>query len=120
MFKTLTFLKRKPGMSLDDFRAYYETHHRKIGEQVLKRAQRYVRRYVSPLEEGKPEPDFDVITEVWFADRADYEAQMAELDVPDIIAMIVEDEEKLFDRSCYRLMCVDEVESDMTTVQAKP
>ena len=113
MYKTLTFLKRKRGMSLEEFRAYYETHHRRIGEQVLTRARRYMRRYVAPLADGQPEADFDVITEVWFADRADYERQMAEINVPDIIAMIVEDEEKLFDRSHYRLMHVDEVESDI-------
>lgn len=113
MFKTLTFLKRKQGMSIEAFRDYYETHHRKIGEKVLTRAHRYMRRYVTPLVDGQPEAEFDVITEAWFANRADYERQMAEINVPDILAMIVEDEEKLFDRSRYRLMHVDEVESAM-------
>ena len=35
MFKTVCLLKRKDGMSLEEFRDYYENHHRKIGEKVL-------------------------------------------------------------------------------------
>jgi hypothetical protein len=32
----VTLLKRREGMNKADFIAYYETHHRKIGEKVLR------------------------------------------------------------------------------------
>ncbi len=114
MFKTLTFLKRKPGLSFEAFRDYYENHHSKLGEQLLTRAKLYMRRYVTPLDqENGSEGQFDVITEVWFADREDYELQMAELSKPEIIALVAEDEGKLFDNRFRSLVCVDELTSNL-------
>lgn len=111
MYKTLFFMKRRPDLSVEEFRAYYEAHHRRIGEQVLTRARRYMRRYVEPLAEGQSEVDFDVITEIWFADQAEYERQMTEIEASGALVTILADEENLFDRSRHRMMTVDEVVS---------
>ena len=46
MFKTVCLLKRRPGMSLEEFKDYYENYHSKIGEKVLPDGVHYVRRYV--------------------------------------------------------------------------
>lgn len=114
MFKTLTFLKRKPGLSPEAFRDYYENYHAKLGEKLLTRAKLYMRRYVTPLDqENGSEVEFDVITEVWFADRGDFERQMADLAQPEIIALVMEDEGKLFDDQYRRLVCVDESASSL-------
>jgi len=52
----ITLLKRREGMSKDDFIAYYEESHRRIGEQVLSGyATRYVRRYLFPTD-GEDQP----------------------------------------------------------------
>ena len=78
VFKLLIFLKRRPGMSLEAFRDYYENFHRKIGENYKAGVCRYVRRYVQPLPNpatGQTEElDFDVVTETWFDDPAIFKA----------------------------------------------
>jgi hypothetical protein len=115
MFKTVCLLKRRSGMSFDDFKDYYETHHRKIGEKVLPKGVRYVRRYLHPV----PNPvtgessdlEFDVLTEMWFDTRDTFEKTMAALSEPDVAAEIAEDEEKLFDRSKIRFCTIEEVAS---------
>lgn len=35
MIKVVTLLFKKPGLSKDEFRDYYENHHRKLGEKYL-------------------------------------------------------------------------------------
>ncbi len=115
MFKTVCLLKRRPGMSFEDFVAYYETYHRKIGERVLPTARRYMRRYLhpvpNPLTGEVEELEYDVLTEIWFDSRDAYEAGMAALAAPKTAAEIAEDEEKLFDRSKNRFCTIEEHES---------
>lgn len=113
MFRLVTLLRRRPGMSAKDFRAYYESRHRVIGERVLSgHALRYVRRYVTPLQEGRA-PGFDVVMEIDFADRAAHDCCMAMLATPDIAREIAEDEERLFDRAATLSFAVEECESVM-------
>jgi EthD domain len=99
----ITLLKRRAGMSKADFIAYYETHHRLIGERVLRGyAVRYVRRFLHPRDGTDQEHDFDVITEIDFPDAATGDACFAAMGDPATMAMIVADEENLFDRSRIR------------------
>ncbi|WP_380876258.1 hypothetical protein ACFB49_07960 [Sphingomonas sp. DBB INV C78] len=116
MLKFVTLLKRRPGMSRAEFIDYYERNHRRIGEKYLKgRALRYMRRYVQPMPNPitgeADEPDHDVIMEIWFADRATFDATMAYLATPTIAAEIAEDEERVFDRMMHRHFFVEEHES---------
>ena len=115
MFKSLTFLKRRPGMTLEEFRQYYEERHAPLGVAVMPQARRYFRRYVAPIAYpttgDASEPEFDVVTEVWCDDRESYDALLAHISKPEIMDLIVEDEEKLFDRSKTRLLYVEEFES---------
>lgn len=116
MFKTITLLKRRPGMSMTEFTNYYEATHRRIGEKYLRgRATRYVRRYLHPVPDPLTgevsEPEHDVATEMWFPDRATFETTMAALALPEPAAEIAADEERLFDRSKNRLCIVEDHES---------
>jgi hypothetical protein len=101
-FKVVTLLKRRPGMTMDEFVARYEGVHAKLGERVLAdRAIHYERRYLLPLP-GADEPadrPHDVVMEIWFADEAAYARAMAALSDPAIAAEIEADEELTFDRS---------------------
>ena len=116
MLKVIGFLKRKPGMTVEDFRDYYESHHRVIGEKYLRdHAVKYMRRYLTPfadpLSGNQAEQPCDVVMEIWYRDRAAYDAAMANFVRPDVAAEIAEDEEKLFDRKYNRFFFVDECES---------
>jgi uncharacterized protein (TIGR02118 family) len=115
MYKTIVLIKRKPGMTFADFMTYYEGTHAKLGERVLPTADRYFRRYLTPytgLERGpEQEPDYDVITEIWFKDRATFETAMSQLRESDIAKEIEEDEKQLFDRSRIHFFTVEECES---------
>lgn len=119
MFKTLTLLKRRPDLSMEEFVRCYESGHARLGERLLRgAAARYVRRYLQPVpnpETGVVEDgEHDVVTEVWFDDRAAWEATMARLSTPEVMAEIVADEETLFDRSRNRFFLVDERDSDLS------
>jgi EthD domain len=113
MIKTLAFLTRKPGMSREAFIERYETQHAPLGVRVMPTAKRYIRRYVKPVGEGYPVPDFDVITEAWFEDTTAYTRAMDALMKPDTAALIAEDEEQQFDRSKMHFAVVEEHETQL-------
>jgi len=114
----VTLLKRKPGMSMDEFINYYETKHSKIGEKYLSpHAVRYVRRYFRPLPESIiPTPmdqHYDVVMEIWFPDDAALAAAFTDLMKPEVQREIIEDESKLFDRTRIHFYLVEEHESKL-------
>lgn len=116
MFKTLTLLKRRPDLSMEEFVRRYETEHARLGERLLRgHATRYVRRYLHPVPNPETgaveEPEHDVAMEIWYPDRATWEATVARLSTPEVMAEIVADEETLFDRARNRFFLLEEHES---------
>ncbi|GAB3114280.1 EthD domain-containing protein [Aestuariicella hydrocarbonica] len=123
MFKMLTFLKKRDDLTMEEFKHYYESVHAQIGKQVLQpEVRRYFRRYLTPFDDALASRanglDYDVVTEIWFDGKADFEVVMARLSQPDIQRLIVEDEEQLFDRSRNQVMLVDEVETEFAGASA--
>jgi EthD domain len=111
---TITLLKRRPGMTKAEFIAYYETHHRLIGEKVLGGyATRYVRRHLHPADGTDQHEDADVVLEIDFPDAATRDACFAAMADPALTAEIEADEAKLFDRSRIRTFTVEERASAM-------
>ncbi|OBA70349.1 hypothetical protein A5641_13595 [Mycobacterium sp. 1554424.7] len=105
-YKVLLFLKRRPGMSVAEFRDYYENTHVKVAEKYSRAGLRYVRRYLDPI--GGEELPFDVITELWVRNRdiaAAIAAKVAKNEPP---PEVLEDEKRLFDRSKLRVATVVE------------
>ena len=110
----ITLLKRRDGMRKEDFIAYYEAHHRLIGEKVLRGyATRYVRRFLSPTDGVDQHEDADVILEIEFPDQPTADACFAAMADETVMAEIIADEEKLFDRSRIRTFTVNEHASEM-------
>ncbi|ALR23161.1 EthD domain-containing protein [Sphingobium baderi] len=116
MLKAMVLLKRRPDLTVAQFREIYETGHAKLGERLLTgRAVRYMRRYLNgipnPVTGVPEETEYDVATEMWFADRESFESAMAMLGTPEIMAEVAADEETLFDRSRNRFFTLEERES---------
>ncbi|MEP1470046.1 MAG: EthD domain-containing protein [Halieaceae bacterium] len=110
-------MKRRPGMTIEAFRDYYEGNHRLIGEKYLKGfASRYVRRYVNALPDRDGElydPEYDVVLEVWYPDEATFKACAENLQRPEIASEINDDEQQLFDMRFMRSYVVEEYESEL-------
>jgi hypothetical protein len=110
----ITLLKRRENMSKAEFIAYYETHHRLIGEKVLRGyATRYVRRFLHPSDGVDTHEDPDVVMEIDFPDVATRDACFAAMADEATISEIVADEEKLFDRARIRTFEVEARESEI-------
>ena len=119
MFKQVTLMKRRPGLTMEEFIDRYENHHAKLGEELFTEARRLVRRYVQP--ERNPitgqviELDFDVVMEIWWASRADFETAMKQLTISHRLPAIRESGEKLFASHSNPTFTVTEYDSDMGT-----
>ena len=105
MYKLISIVKRKPGITKQEFKEYYENHHKKLGEQYLPPfCKKYLRRYLeaipSPMKPGQaPGPDIDCMVEFWFESVADYRAFEASVSSPERIKLITADEERFVDRA---------------------
>src|SRR5207245_7576507 len=106
----------RPGMSVADFRDDYETRHRVLAEKYMASGERYVRRYLEPAPGDAEELPFDVITELWFDDRAVAEKVVEITSQVRLPTDIIADEERLFDRARSRVAMVVEYDSDMAAI----
>jgi hypothetical protein len=84
-FKVIALLSRRQDVSKADFIDYYETKHVKLIRS-----------------------NFDVVTELWFKDRAGYEAMLAAHANPEVGQAIADDEANFLDRSKTRFFIVEE------------
>jgi hypothetical protein len=114
-YKILLFMKRRPGMSVEAFRDYYETRHAPLGVKHARGMKRYIRRYLDPQPHPETGPGgemaFDVITELWYDDEAVWRGTLDYLTTSIMPDVIVADELNLFDRSSFKIATVVERES---------
>jgi hypothetical protein len=115
VYKILYFMKRRPGMSVADFRDYYENHHSKFVQKYMTPAvKRYVRRYIdaqpNPETGDSSELAYDVITELWFEDEAIFRTMVKYLSTSIMPDDVIADEKNLFDRPKIRIATVTESE----------
>lgn len=115
--KILLFMKRKPGMSVEAFRDYYENHHVPLCLKYSQGISRYVRRYLDPqphAESGtNDELPWDVITELWIEDETAFRATVDYLATTIMPDEVTTDEARLFDRPSMRMATVIEHETPM-------
>jgi hypothetical protein len=109
--KLLIFLKRRPGLSREEFRSYYESNHAPLCLKYMAGVERYVRRYLEPAP-GMPEMEADVITEVWFRHRTALDHVLATAAQDQLPPDVLADEQHLFDRSKSRFCAVTECETE--------
>ena len=114
MLKMIALLKKWPGMSRAEFRAYYEGNHAPLilaqqGPNMLE----YRRNYLTgEMINGAEDMPFDVITEFLYADRAAFDRAFERMMTPEATRLREEDEAKLFDIPAIRVFMVETSESD--------
>lgn len=119
MFKMVGLLKRRPGMSAQEFRDYYESKHRVIGEKYLAGyavyyKRRFLQGFADPITGAEVEQDFDVLLEIGYKDEAAFAKANESFAQEPAVSEIAEDEEKLFDREKSRFFFVrEECESEL-------
>lgn len=110
--KVMCLLKRKPGLSLEEFIYYYENNHVPLILRLLPYHADYRRNYVQQGGElstmdGQPS-DYDVITEASFATQEDFDRFCLEAAKPELREMVIADELNFIDRENLRFFIVDE------------
>ncbi len=110
--KSIALLRRRPGLSFEAFVDYYEHRHAPLILSLLPEIIDYRRNFArfegAFVSEGAAPFDFDVVTELWFADCATYGRAMAVATRPEIAARIAADEENFLDRRATRMFLVEE------------
>ena len=110
-FKAMAVMAKKPDLSKAEFIDYYENRHVPLIKSMFAIAE-YRRSYVdltgAILAPEVATPDFDVVTELWFKSRADYEAMLAGPNDAEVSKRIADDEAHFLDRTKTRFFIVDE------------
>lgn len=112
MIKVITLLKRKPGMTREEFSRYWREVHAKVALDFP--GSRHIRRYVqnhmmNPASlgnwPGAVNEDWDGVAEVWFDSLEDLHQTMND---PDYLKIVRPDEEKFSDLSACQTFIIDE------------
>lgn len=112
MFKILCFLNRREGMTPAEMRTHYETVHvpmaRRTFPQILEHRRNWPEDGGAFFPEGYAAPACDCISEIWFEDRAAFDAMLALLADPVASAEIKADELNFLDPARCGMIIVDE------------
>ena len=103
MVKVVTFLKRKAGMSVEDFQRYWRTRHPEVVVR-LPGVRRYVQSHILASAYRKGEPVYDGIAEVWAEDT---DALRAMTRSPEN-AKVQADEARFIDRATMGFLVTEE------------
>lgn len=109
MIKLYLLIRRKPGISKEQFRDYYESTHAKLAARTFPMFHSYVRRYLADTPFPQPDDlDYDVVTELGFASEADYQAFKAVAARPDVLETIRADEANFLVSDATRMFVIEE------------
>lgn len=118
MKRVFVLLKRKPGMSFEEFRTHYEGNHAKLGEKYFGHLFASYRRNYIP--EGKRFSDgsrvenaYDCLTELVFHDEDGYVELKRIASQPDVHRILVEDEQQFLDRGACTNAISEPIESNI-------
>ncbi len=107
-------MKRKPGISAEEFRDYYENKHVKLFTKYMEMPglEHYVRRYLTPfpglMTGTSMDSGYDVIMEVWFTDKELFEVFRDGKEDQAFRDMVVQDELNFIDRESMSFNIVEE------------
>ena len=111
MIKTIALIKRKAGISREDFVKHYEEVHAPLALKNLPMIRRYIRNHVVDIP-GSEGPDFDCISEFWFDSIEDAMGVVAFVQ-SESGKVLRDDEMKFMDNSRTIAFMVEERVSDI-------
>jgi len=119
MERVFILLKRKAGMSFEEFRTHYETSHAKLGEKYFGHLfASYRRNYVPSglrFSDGATvEPAYDCVTELIFREPGGYQELLRIAAEPEIHKILAEDEARFLDRTACANAVSHPIESDVS------
>ena len=106
MVKAIALIKRKSGLSREEFVEHYEEVHAPLILRLLTTVKRYARNHII-VPAGAEEPEFDCVTELWYDDMEGYKA-MGEFWSSEAGKAIRDDEDSFLDRSKLQFFLVEE------------
>ena len=111
MVKTIALIKRKAGISKEEFVKHYEEVHAPLALKHLPMIKKYIRNHIfeNPGSEGL---GFDCITELWLDSNADVK-KLLEFVQSDAGKVIRDDEDKFLDRENTKFIMVEEKVSNI-------
>lgn len=115
MYKVMWLLKRKPGITHEQFRHHYETSHAELGKKYIGHLMLgYHRHYDAAKAQGasfstplSSVTDYDCISEWVMRDEAAFEEAMRIMAVPETLEVFQEDETHFLDSASTRLLRCD-------------
>jgi hypothetical protein len=114
MFTVFAFLAKRDEISMQEFIDYYENKHIPLILTLAPAPLVYKRRYLirdQELTKSGNVVDYDVMTELGFADQEAFAAWTGKLFAPGIAERVAEDEARFLDRSQTRAYVVQEYET---------
>jgi hypothetical protein len=102
----MAFLVKRGDVSMSELIEHYENHHVPLILSLGPAPRAYRRNFIQPDESREALDDFNVITELVFADRAAYQTWASTMYAPG--SGVAEDEATFLDRSRTRSYVVDE------------
>jgi hypothetical protein len=123
MERVFILLKRKQGISFEEFRTHYESSHAKLGEKYFGHLfASYRRNYVASgmrFSDGAMiEPAYDCVTELIFREPGGYQELKRIAADPEIRRILIEDEERFLDRMACANALSEPIESDVSRLKA--
>lgn len=113
-FKVIALLEKRADLTREGFIDYYETRHAPLILASFPSIVAYCRNYADFTDAfaSVAAPfDFDVVTEIHFADRAGYDDMLARHALPQVAEAIAADEANFLDRARTRMFVVKPRES---------
>jgi len=118
MIKTLALMRRKDGISHEEFVQHYEEVHAPLSIRVLPWLKHYVRNHITQVFTGQ-DFGFDCISQFWF-DSLEDSVKLMEFVQSDEGVVIREDEHKFLDSNATTPFLVEEKASDIEAEDAGP
>lgn len=106
MVKLIGLVKRKSGITQEEFSRYWEERHGPLVEKVFPGVKRYVQNHAVRLGRGG-EPKIDGVVELWFDDLESLQA-VADFYEGEEGKVIRDDEENFIDRSKMAFFIAEE------------